>query len=101
MVTSDNGESTQNTEEVRMLEALYLMKLPLPECEHELCKNTAAWRVMWEEGACVCVPATVCDLGKSLIEEAMEYLDRTQCAVCGSWLVPAVLFPLYAKGRLL
>jgi hypothetical protein len=108
MVTPNNGESihddTSSTELI-MLESMF--EAPAPPyindllCEYDKCSHVACWKVIWDDGACVCLPAEVCSLGKILIEDAMEKLDQLVCSNCRLALVPAIIVPLYSKGRFL
>lgn len=108
MVTPGNGEHTHDdtsSAELLMLEEMYNRASPsyIKDliCEPERCENVAMWKVVWDADVCVCMPDTVCDLGKILIEEAMEILDRLRCNNCGAPIVPALILPLYSKGRFL
>lgn len=102
-VTSDSGESLDGgSYSVGVLETMLSQQLPFAVhttlCEQDLCTNVACWQVIWEPGACDCMPRHVCHLGRLLIEEAMEQLDTLECNTCGASLVPAILAPMRSKN---
>lgn len=80
---------------VAVLEALFAQEVASYThekiCGSGPCLNVALWRVIWDEGACSCLPTYVCGFGRLLVEEAMDNLGALECGNCGSDLVPAII----------
>lgn len=105
MLTPQGGEDVSRlvvTGSYASLEALYAQDLAFDRheqlCGPDLCDNVALWRVVWDMGACLCVPREVCAFGKLLVEEAMDKLWELVCNACGMDLVPAIFLPISSIG---